>query len=344
MPDDWGGIERYVAVLSQSLAQAGHDVAVTAPVGSPLFRRAGVETIGLSVRGKYDFAGCAGYLRLFRSRRFDIVNTHFSPDYLMPAYAARITGQRGRVLTRHVAVTLRASRVRAYCRLYDRFIAVSGAVRDDMVSAGFGASCVSAAHAGVPALRPSKSREDARTGLGIGVGAFAVGSFGRLVPEKGVKTLIEAVQKTGGRTECHVFGDGPERAALERQAKGTATVFHGYVPSIDDAMAAMDVVAMPSVWVEALGLAVLEAMSVGRPIVASRTGGVPEIVEEGITGLLTPPGDAAALAEALRRLDAEPGLSAKMGEAGKRLHSERYTPEAFGERIAAVYATVQKTP
>jgi len=337
MPDDWGGVERYVAVLSQALAQKGHDVSVSAPKGSPLSHRAGVRTVALSVRGKYDFAGCAAYLRLFRAEKFDVVNTHFSPDYLMPAYAAKIAGQKGTVLTRHVAVTLRRSRVRAYSGFYERFIAVSGAVKDDMVVSGFDSKRVTAALAGVPALRPAKPREETRKELGVGSDDFAVGSFGRLVPEKGVDTLIEAVRALDGSVGCHVFGEGPQRPALERLAVGTPTTFHGYVPSIDDAMSAMDVVALPSVWVEALGLAVLEAMSVGRAVVASRTGGVPEVIEDGVNGLLVPPGEPQTLAEALKRLKDDPELRESLGRKGQDRHRERFTPEAFADRIEAVY-------
>jgi len=165
---------------------------------------------------------------------------------------------------------------------------------------------------------------------GGGSKGFRVLFVGRLVERKGVAELIEAVRRLppalGARLD--VIGDGPERARLEALVResglGDRVVLRGRVPAAElrAAYGAADVLALPSVLdsrsdTEGLGVVLLEAMSYGVPVIGSKIGGIPDIVIDGETGLLVPPGDSAALATELQRLAQDEDLRARLGAAGR---------------------------
>lgn len=330
---DWGGIERYLVYLGGALAERGHEVWATVPPGSPLDERlADVQKVHLSLKGQFRFDALPRYVRFLRRHRFDVVNAHFSPDYIVPALAAKLAKQPCRILTRHVVLPWSASKVKRYTGLFTHFVGVSDAVAKVLVESGVPAERVRSVHAGVPDLEPLRPREDVRRELGIA--GFAIGFFGRIVDDKGVDTLVEAARSLPPNT-VHVFGDGPERSRLESLGGGVR--FHGRIADVADAMAAMDAVAVPSKWDEAFPYSALEAMSLGKPVLATRSGGLPEQVVDGETGFLFPKGDALALASLTQRLMDDPALSARLGEAGRARQRAEFTIPKFGERMESAY-------
>ena len=126
---------------------------------------------------------------------------------------------------------------------------------------------------------------------------------GRLAREKGFGVLLDAMRMLDVPVSLDVFGDGPSRAELESAARGLDVTFHGFRPRAElaDALASAHALAVPSLR-EGLGMVALEALAVGRPVIASGTGGLVEVVVDGDDGILVPPGDPVALAAALRRL------------------------------------------
>ncbi|MES1227350.1 MAG: glycosyltransferase family 4 protein, partial [Armatimonadota bacterium] len=275
MPDDWGGIERYIATLGRAQIAQGHNVTVAAPGGSPLAMRWGGPCPDIWLRRKFDIKALRRYLRLFRSQKFDVVVTHFSPDFIIPVFAARLARAGKTILTRHLVEPFRRDRTMIYSRLYDGFIGVSEAAASSLLASGLEASRVKAVQGGCQALQSLTNREVSRSYHAVkGMG---VGFFGRLVSEKGVDVLIEARRLAKADWSVHVFGDGPDRGRLQSLAEGLEVAFHGRVEEVGSAMDAMDVVAMPSRWSEAFSIAALEALSLGKPIVASRVGGLPEL-------------------------------------------------------------------
>ena len=173
---------------------------------------------------------------------------------------------------------------------------------------------------------------------------------GRLEERKGVAYLIDAVARLGDHgPTLEVIGDGPERAALEAQADALGiarrVVFRGKVTTeeLRASYARAAVFVLPSVVdargdTEGLGVVLLEAMNYGTPVVASRIGGIPDIVEDGISGLLVPAGDEAALTTALARLLAEPALARRLGDAGRQRVRARFSWETIIRRWKDVYA------
>lgn len=164
---------------------------------------------------------------------------------------------------------------------------------------------------------------------------------GRLVAAKGVDVLIRAAREVDATFV--VCGDGRLLAKLRGLARrlGVAerVAFRGWLTPEQLALelAEASVVAVPSRWPEPFGLVGIEAFGSGRPVVASATGGIVEWLEDGVSGLAVPPGDAPALATALSRLLDDPALQARMGEAGRRAARERFTPERHVAALLDAY-------
>lgn len=356
MPDDWGGIERYLSYLAPALAERGHDVLTSCVKGSPLDSRLKGLKVPLRVKGKYDFLAMSRYLKLFREKKFDLVVTHFSPDYLMPAWAARMRNQRRIVLTRHVAVTFKPNRTRQYAKLYDGFIGVSGAVCRTLKVSGLPRERVHVVLGGCPALVPTLERGEARKRYGAR--GFSIGIFGRMVPEKGHLFGIEAVNHSGVEDGVvHLFGRGGYRDEIRRvctdvwgmewhtpqeanEGFATGVVDHGQLDDVASAMAAMDLILVPSVWEEAFGFVATEAMSLGLPVVAFGVGGLQEIIDDGTDGFLVEPKNARSMGDVIRRLAGDAPLRDKIGAAAQAKHGAKFTVEKLTERTLDTYEAI----
>jgi glycosyltransferase involved in cell wall biosynthesis len=169
---------------------------------------------------------------------------------------------------------------------------------------------------------------------------FTMGAIGGLTGQKGHQILVEAMRFLGDESRCLVAGRGPLRRQLEKQARMLGVAdrvrFVGWVKDIGDFLTALDLFVVPSL-VEGQSLAALEAMAAGLPVVASRVGGLPEVVEEGVTGLLVPPGHPLELKDAIRDLRDDPDRRHRMGEAGRKRVGERFTAAKMAELYLEVY-------
>lgn len=330
---DWGGIERYLVHLQDGLVPRGHEVWASVPPGSPLDKRLSCNKAHIALKGQFNFTRLAAYLRLFRQQKFDAVNVHFSPDFIVPAIAARIAGQKNLILTRHVVIYWKPSKVRRYNRLYDGFIGVSDAVKKRLVDSGVPEGKVIVAKAGCPGLEPTVAPEAMRQQLALS--GFNVGFFGRIVDDKGVRTIAEAAPNLPSET-FQVYGDGPLLKELKSHPNGVR--YHGRVDEVANHMAAMDAIVAPSLWEEAFCYSALEAMSLSKPILATRSGGLPELIHHGENGLLFEKKDSAALVDCVKQLASDPGLVKRMGERSREIHQTQYTIAHMGERMEGAYA------
>lgn len=165
---------------------------------------------------------------------------------------------------------------------------------------------------------------------------------GRLTEEKGLRVLIDAARRLPGHP-LTICGSGPLEAELRERARDLPHVrFEGHVPAsvLAARLAEAAVVAVPSLWWENLPYAVAEAQAAGRAVVASRIGGIPELIDDGTDGVLTPPGDAAALAAAVGALLAAPERAAALGVAGWRRVRDRLGPDTHVRAILGHYREV----
>jgi len=166
--------------------------------------------------------------------------------------------------------------------------------------------------------------------------------LGRLVQEKGVETLLKAHARSSGGWRISIAGTGP--LADELMAKYNLSNFVGYVAG--DALKSLidraSVVVVPSEWYENCPMSVLEAMAYGKPVVGSRMGGIPELVEDGKTGLLFDAGDVDALASAMDRLMASPELRKQMGAAARRRAETAFSLDSHNAGLMDIYKSITK--
>jgi glycosyltransferase involved in cell wall biosynthesis len=220
-----------------------------------------------------------------------------------------------------------------WARRVDQFLAVSQAAGDQLCDAGV-----------VPReklfVRPNFLAEDpGQRAEGDGHGELVM--IGRLVPEKGWETLLDAVRIAGVRVR--VIGAGPDRDAVAAgiRARGIDSDVELVGPrsraEVLDHLRRARALVLPSLWDEPLPMVLIEASAVGTPMIASRVGGVPEVVDDGETGLLVPPGDVAALAAALTRAQDEPATFAAMGRAARQRWEERFSGDIAYSHLLEAY-------
>jgi glycosyltransferase involved in cell wall biosynthesis len=179
--------------------------------------------------------------------------------------------------------------------------------------------------------------------LGIPSDSLVVGFVGWLLPIKGVNFLIQAmagVVKNHPKGLLVLVGKGEDERKLKKQAKNLGltdkVLFLGWRPDVDEIMGCFDVFVLPSLN-EGMGRVLVEAMAVGLPIVASRVGGIPDLVKDGKNGYLVPPADSAALEGAISDLFQDNAKRKRLGKAGKKM-CRPYSTEAMVEQINNLYA------
>ena len=192
------------------------------------------------------------------------------------------------------------------------------------------------------ALKTSAPRAEVRARLNIPAQALVAGVIARLTDQKGHRYLFEALALEPALADLRlmVVGDGPLRAALERQVadRGLASrvFFLGSRRDLGDLLSAMDIFVLPSLW-EGLPLSMVLAMGAGLPVVSTSVAGIPEVVQDGKTGVLVPPGDSTALAGALARLVGSAGERQTLGAAAREYVLPRFGVERYVASVVSVY-------
>lgn len=354
-----GGAEDLVAALVRGLDPARFDVraATIGPAGvvGEELRRDGhpIHSLGLNLKEDPDLKIVFRLRRLFKDLKPDILHTHlYHPNYY-GRLAALGLGLKGVVASVHNVYT----RPKLHRRLWnfglswatDRVVAVSPQVRRDVRRYdGVADSRLILLPNGVSlaALETTASREEARAALGVT--GFCLGAVGRLEEQKGHTHLLQALPALMGVLDDMIIlfaGEGRLSGALARQAQELGVAdkvkFLGTRRDMPLIYRALDVFVLPSLW-EGLPLALLEAMGTGLPVVATRVGGVADVITDRVNGRLIPPGDSRALAGAILELARQPDLRAKMGRAARSTVRERYSQEAMFQRLAALYLDLYK--
>lgn len=288
--------------------------------------------------GKTDLGGIRAHLGAVRRVRADIfvanLRTSWSCQYGL--LAALLTRGTRIVAVEHAPLRPAVALQRGLKRVMSRRLAAHVAASDHSARtveglAGLAPGSVRTIYNGVPDLPlgdPPRS-----------FGRPAVGAVGRLVREKGFDVLVRALPELPGATAVLV-GDGPERGPLERLAAelgvGDRLVVTGWEREPRRLLPAFDILAAPSRF-EGFGIAIVEAMLAERAVVASRVGGIPEVVADGETGVLVPAGDPAALAGALRGLLDDPERRRRLGERGRGEALERFAPATAARAFEALF-------
>lgn len=345
-----GGAEKVVIRLAAALDRSRFEPIVCCLNErgrfAPQVERAGVEVIAFGKRGALDLRMVRALAATLRERRIDVVHTHLWGANLWGRLAARLAGVPRVVVTEHSVDTWKSGLHIAIDRLLSPLasdlVAVSGQVREFYESRSVGRGRWQVIYNGVESQALPRARGAAYAELGIAADEPVVGLLGRLNPEKAPNLFLDAFERAAKRVprlRALVIGDGPLRAEAEAHAKrlGIAerVVFCGVRQDVPELLAGMDVLASSSTR-EGFSIAILEAMTAGVPVVATRVGGNPELVEAGVSGELVESGDAAALAERIAAFLQDPARAAAIRRAAR----ERVAREFSLEKMVAAYQNI----
>lgn len=324
----YGGGERHLADLAQGLHALGHEVYAAAVAQSPIHGELSFlpegNVLALKHRGYLkNLVGLAGFMR---ERRIEIIHAHAARDYHLAALAVRLAARGRLVLTRHALFPL--GRVNRYLLSpAARVIAVSHAVAESVRRVGiFEPSRIEVIHNGIDVTRYERPRA---AGEDTDVGVFLVGTVGHLAPIKGHDVFLRAAALIAARrndVNFLIVGEdksprGEYRVALERlEAElglGGRVTLSGWRDDVADVLSSLTLF-VSAARSEPFGLAIIEAMAAGLPVVATASEGAVEIIADGVSGTLVPADDAPALARAVNGLLDDPAERARLGRNARR--------------------------
>jgi glycosyltransferase involved in cell wall biosynthesis len=373
-----GGPALHVTYLARGLAERGYETTLVAgDVGrgeeSMAFvaERAGVEVVplpGLSreLSPVRDAVAAWRVARIIRRVRPDVVHTHTAKAGAIGRIAALLAGPGRRPVVVHTfhghvlrgyfgtAGTLMFRAIEtALARATDRLVAVSPEVRDELVGLRVAPRWkFSVVRLGIelePRVRFDGDATEVRRRHGIAAEKFVVGWFGRMTAVKrtdDLLTMLAGLRERGVDALLLFVGDGDDRDRLEQRAHdlglARSCLFVGYQENVAPWYAICDAVVLTSAS-EGTPVTIIEALAAGRPVVATKVGGVPDVVDEGETGFLVRPRDTHALAERLEILARDPQRRAAMGATGRERMLERYAVERLIDDIDTLYRELLDT-
>lgn len=359
-----GGAERVVVSLACRLAQRGYDAAVCTLTSSQdthladELRQAGVTRYDLAARRLSDSRAVVRYLRLLSRSGVDVVHAHGQDAWILASVARWLT-RVPLILTRHVldesAGTWRQS-VRRRCALEavrraDALVAPSSATADTLAElAGICASRIQVIPNGIDLERfhpGTTGREGVRRALGCAAHERVLLMPAVLRQGKGHEVVLDAlpaIRRCLPHVKLVFAGAGDREADLRQRAEpyGDRVVFLGHRDDLPDLLAACDLVVLSS-YSEALPVALIEAAAAGRPVVASRVGGTPDIVAHGVSGLLVPPGDPGALADAIVAVLSDQERLQAFGQAARMIARHKFSLDGHVDRTLELWSNVART-
>ena len=368
MGDGWAGAEVQLATLATELVKIAHlRLSVIlfneGRLASEL-RKLGIPVVIIPESAQSPREVLRNVIAYCRIHKFDIIHTHKYKDSLIGIWAAARCGISKVVRTIHGLTEpfegLSALRMHLYemCDRFatgfraDRVIAVSTQI-EKVLQARFGCDRVVQIYNGInlDALDGERmSQADVRAKLGLKPSDHVIGTIGRLVAVKGQDQLLIAAQHLAHiYRDLHVVvvGEGPLMDRLLAQAKdlGIGDRLHllGHRDDTYDLMRALDVFVLPSLH-EGIPMVILEALALQRPIVASQVGGIPEVITDGVHGLLVPVGDSGSIAQACERLLTDRLLAESCGRAGRRRVEQHFSSRSMAEQVAELYQSLTGAP
>lgn len=344
----WGGIESHTDLLASALAENGHRVimgcwkegAVTLHSGKIL-----LPAKRINIANSGDVYAILKIITASLREKIDVIIANNGREYWPAAIGAILSGARI-IFIRHQTDKIKRSTRWLINRHIEKVIAVSRAVRNALLKSGISEEKIEIIHNSVDMWKFSPQgldKNEIRQGLGIGRNDMVIGSVGKLNKGKGVYDLLHAVGKMSEKhplLKLLFVGDGQEREGLELEAERLSikdrVAFAGIRKDVEKMYSAMDIFVLPSVCEEAFGMVIIEAMSMGKPVIATTVGGIPEIIKDGVNGMLIPPGDSASIANAIERLIDNPDFCKTISAEGRKTVENNFSDMAMGERFDAI--------
>jgi glycosyltransferase involved in cell wall biosynthesis len=371
-----GGPSIHVSLLNAGLTDEGYDcLLVTGSEGasegslrdlaeSRGLRLAVVPELGREIAPWSDFITAVKLYRLMRRERPQIVHTHTAKAGFVGRIAARFAGVPVVLHTFHghvfhgyfspVKTRLFLLMEQLGARLSTRIITISPRLREEIAAYGVtNAANIAVIPLGFdldPFARQPRGTGDFRRSIGVTAEANLVGAVGRLVPIKNIPLLLQATsiaRRQDPQFHLVIVGDGELRQELGAQAEALGLAdtitFAGWRRDLPNVYADLDVVVISSDN-EGTPASLIEAMATGCPVVATKVGGVPDLITDGVTGLLVPPGDPMALADTLLALFREPEQTRQMAERAQRQVLERHQASRLVADVDRLYRELLATP
>jgi glycosyltransferase involved in cell wall biosynthesis len=345
----WGGQEIRILSEASAFAKRGFRVLIACQPGAPLgheAQRRGLPVRLIAMPGAADVRACWRLRRLMRTEAVDLVHTHSSIDAWLAGFAAKSL-HLPVVRSRHVSIPVKRRRNFVYNALCDRIISSGEAIREVLITAGVEADKIVAVSAGVDTAQFHPAVSGTAVRREVGTDGPVIGTVAMFRHAKGHRVLVQAMPEILRREPRGVFlwvGDGLGRVALQQviAEEGVQDKVHmvGFREDIPACLAAMDVVALPSIRSDGVPQVALQALAMRKPVVASAVGGIPEVIQHQRTGVLVPPNDPQALADAIVQVLRDPQSAAAWAQAGGQLIDARYGLEHSIDRTAAVYTAV----
>lgn len=358
-----GGAERELLVMLDRLPRCRYRPIVVCPDGGPLAQelaRRGVETRMAPMppwRKLFAYLNRPAAVRALH----DVIAAvrpaliHVNDIWWVPQTLRAAAGLPAVPIVAHVRQEIEPQKVRRYeLDQAGLVFPVSRQIQRSLERGGVRSERLQTLYSGLDMTRvvDQKSGMDARRRFGIPAEALVLGTVANLFERKGYEVMIEAlpmIMKTSPAVHYLIVGSGD--VAYEARLKAMVEIlgvesrvhFAGFQVSVYPCLAAMDLYVHPAL-MEGFGIAVLEAMAMHKPVVATTTGGLPEIVQEGETGMLVPPGDADALAKAVSSLLQDPARCRQLGEAGRARVAAHFTVEAMMDQLVSGYGLLLGSP
>ncbi len=341
----WRGGEQQVLYLSQALQAHGYDNVTVCQPHSALYQRAreaGLPARGLRMRHELDLVAAWKLGRYLRRQRADIVHMHAPHAHTIGLIACTLAPRVRKLVSRRVDFAPMRNLFSRwkYSLASVRYVAVSDAVQRVLLASGIPSPQVRTVHSGIDMQRCRNVPEAAPL---FPPGTRVIGTVGHLAGHKGHRYLLD-VAKIVLHEEpdigVAIVGTGDLRSELEAQAAALGIAdrvcFTGFRRDSLSLIRSFEIFVFPS-YLEGLGTSVLDAMALGKPVVATHAGGIPEMVQDGVTGLLVPPRDPEALARAVRHLLRQPQLGARFGAAGRCRVEQHFTAERMAAQTMQIY-------
>lgn len=330
----WRGGQAQVFYLACGLKERGHQIAIACPEEGPLFRKcrlAGLITYPVKMRGEWDIASAWQIARLIRKEKPQIIHIHSAAAHTLAqiAWIFRFSSRPKVVLSRRVDFHIRKNPISyvKYRFRIERIVAVSSGVKQVLIEDGLANEKITVIHDGIDLRRfETMGKADyLYQELGLDPTQPVVGIIAALAGHKDHRNFLKAASIVSSylpRVQYLVVGEGDLRRDLEILSKELSLEdkikFLGFREDVMQILTILDLFVLSS-YLEGLCTSLLDAQAAGVPVVATKTGGVPEIIKDGVNGLLVPPRDSKSLAEAIIRLLKDKLLAKQMSSSGKEM-------------------------
>ncbi|MFP4082120.1 MAG: glycosyltransferase family 4 protein [Candidatus Aminicenantes bacterium] len=347
---EWRGGQRQSLFLAKELKRREYPVVFVVQPRSPLHRKVAEDKIPylpIKIRNEFDLLAVLRLAIAMRDEKCLLVHFHDAHSVSVGGMAASLAGVPLRVVSRRVDFPLKSSCFsrQKYTRNIDAVVAISEGVKKVLVKGGLCAEQIQVIPSGIDfsPYQEASTSDYLRREFSFAPDDYLVGMVAHLADHKGHKYLIRAtriLKEHTPRIKIIIVGEGPLRMELNKEARVSRVedmvFFLGFRKDVPRILSSLDLFVLSS-YLEGMGTSILDAMACRLPVVATRTGGIPEVVIHGETGLLVPPRSPAALAKAILKLYGDRDLALRLGKRGYEVVHQKFSAQAMAGRMVRLY-------